>query len=67
MFEPNESKDSITKLLTAAVEKSTIQTSIATGKETNVEVNIPKQARKIKRNRIKRTALTKFAVNVSAL
>ena len=67
MFALKESNDSITKPLIDAVKKSTKVSNIATGKDTNVAANVPKQAKNIKRKRIKRTALKKLPVNVSAL
>src|SRR4030042_409414 len=67
MFALRESNDSITKPLIDAVKKSTNVSNIATGKDTNVAANVPKQAKNIKRKRIKRTALKKLPVNVSAL
>ena len=67
MFSLMKLKDSITKPLMHAVEKSTRQSSIATGNDRKVEANMPKHAKKIKRNSIKRTVLTKLPVKVSAL
>ena len=49
------------------VEKSTRQSSIATGKDKKVDANVPRHARKIKRNSIRKVTLMKLPVKVSAL
>ena len=57
----------MTKPLMHDVEKSTRQSSMATGKDKKVEANMPMHARKIKRNSIRKITLMKLPVKLSAL